>query len=133
MTDMSKNRDKVKILVGEVNKYIDLVEKIPLYQIDRYRLIHQCLKLLDTLGYRYDINSRHKLVVVNYYHDPDIDTFIEPIKNNYYYDLSEIAAGMAMYDTDRQNVLFQFREIIFGLGVNATYRLCGDELELFQD
>ena len=129
MTELLKNRDQAKNLIDEANKYIDLVEKIPLYQIDRYRLIHHCLELLDILGYSYDIDSRHKLVVVNHYHDPDTDSLFEPIRNNYY-ELSKIAKRMAMYETDRQNLLFQFREIIFGLDTSAIYHLCGDSFDL---
>lgn len=131
MTKLIDNRDRVKILEDEVNKYIERVNDVPLYPIDRYRLIHYCFNLLDIMGYKYDINSKHELVIKNYYQEPDIKSCKELIENNYY-ELSTASREMAIYNTDFQSILFQFREIIFKFGIKATYRLGGDQLELFE-
>ena len=123
------NSDRVKILEDEVNKYLDKVEKVPLYPVDRYRLVYYCFEYLRTLGYKYDINSRHKLVIVNYYHEPDLLGNKEGIEN-LYHELDGTISDMAIYKTDRQNILFQFRELIFKFGIKATYWLGKDVIEI---
>ena len=121
------NSERVRILEEEINKYIDKISKVPLYPIDRYRLVYFGLRYLDILGYKYDINSKYRLVVVNYYHNPDIES--ESIEN-LYDELSKTVKDMAIYDIDRQNILFQFREMIFKIGIKATYSLDNDNLKI---
>ena len=116
------NPDRVRILEDEANEYISKVEDVPLLPIDRYRLVYYCLEYLRTLGYRYDIDSMHRLVIVNYYHEPDIELVKEPLEN-LYQELDSTIRGIALYDADRQSVLFHFREMIFGSGIKVTYRL----------
>ena len=121
------NSERVRILEEEINKYIDKISKVPLYPIDRYRLVYFGLRYLDILGYKYDINSKYRLVVVNYYHNPDIES--ESIEN-LYDELSKTVKDMAIYDIDRQNILFQFREMIFKIDIKATYSLDNDNLKI---
>ena len=123
------NAERAKILEEEVNKYFVKVGKLPLYPVDRYRLVHYCLTYLDNLGYKYDINSRHILVIVNYYHTPDIKSLKNKIEA-LYAELSSTINGIGIYDTDRQNILFQFREMIFKIGIKATYYMSTDNLIL---
>ena len=123
------NSERIKILEDEVNKYLDKVEKVPLYPVDRYRLVYYCFEYLRTLGYKYDINSCHKLVIVNYYHEPDVLGNKEGIEK-LYHELDGTISDMAIYKTDRQNILFQFRELIFNFGIKATYWLGKDVIEI---
>ena len=129
-TEIAENRDRVDILEEEVNKYLDLVEKVPLYPIDRYRLVYRCLRHLDILGYVCEANSKKRLIIKNYYKAIDIEPVRDLISRNYR-DLRNEAEGIAMYDADRQRILFQFREMIFRFGIHAMYFLGTDELKLY--
>ena len=62
--------DKVKALEKNVNKFIDRVDNMTLYQVDKYRLVYYSLEYLRILGFRYDIGPTSNLVIVNSFHDP---------------------------------------------------------------
>ena len=127
MSEMADNFDRSKVIAEEVNRYIERVEKIPLYSINRYILIYYCLEYLELLGYKYDLNSRNELVIVNYYHIPDMNE-VAPRIETLYRRIRTTVTDIPMFDTDRQNILFQFREIIFKSGVEATYLIGRDEI-----
>ena len=129
MIDLTDNRDKVKILQDEANKYIDRIERVPLYPIDKYQLVYFCLDFLRELGFVYSTNSMHKLVIRNDYHNPDVESSAEHIEL-LYYELDQVINSMAIYYTDRASILFQFREMIFRFGIKARYYLDTNNLKI---